>query len=72
LQPPTRWEAFVATTLLHRPEPTKERVEATIIDWTEKTNKFVPFLIASGTKNPHFFLRKRTGFVHQRLKALKK
>jgi len=27
LQPPTRWEPFVAGTMLRRPEPTKETVE---------------------------------------------
>ena len=31
LQPPTRWEPFVAGTMLRRPEPTKERVEPTIL-----------------------------------------
>jgi len=31
LQPPTRWEPFVAGTMLCRPEPTKERVEPTIL-----------------------------------------
>ena len=31
LQPPTRWEPFVANTMLNRPEPTKERVETTIL-----------------------------------------
>jgi len=31
LQPPTRWEPFVAGTVLCRPEPTKERVEPTIL-----------------------------------------
>jgi len=31
LQPPTRWESFVASTMLRRPEPTKERVEPTIL-----------------------------------------
>jgi len=31
LQPPTRWEPFVASTMLRRPEPTKERVEPTIL-----------------------------------------
>jgi len=29
LQPPTRWEPFVTGTMLHRPEPTKERAEPT-------------------------------------------
>jgi len=33
-QPPTCWELFVAGTMLHRPEPTKERVETTIISIT--------------------------------------
>jgi len=31
LQPPTRWEPFVAGTMLRRPEPTKETVEPTIL-----------------------------------------
>jgi len=31
LQPPTRWEPFVAGTMLRRPEPTKEKVEPTIL-----------------------------------------
>ena len=31
LQPPTRWEPFVAGTMLCRPETTKERVEPTIL-----------------------------------------
>jgi len=31
LQPPTRWGPFVAGTMLRRPEPTKERVEPTIL-----------------------------------------
>jgi len=31
LQPPTRWEPFVAGTMLRRLEPTKERVEPTIL-----------------------------------------
>ena len=31
LQPPTRWEPFVAGTRLRRPEPTKDRVEPTIL-----------------------------------------
>jgi len=31
LQPPTRWEPFVAGTMLHCPEPTKEKVEPTIL-----------------------------------------
>jgi len=31
LQPPTCWEPFVASTVLRRPEPTKERVEPTIL-----------------------------------------
>jgi len=31
LQPPTRWETFVAGTMLRRREPTKERVELTIL-----------------------------------------
>jgi len=31
LQPPTCWEPFVAGTMLRRPEPTKERVEPTIL-----------------------------------------
>jgi len=31
LQPPTLWEPFVAGTMLRRPEPTKERVEPTIL-----------------------------------------
>jgi len=31
LQPSTRWEPFVAGTMLYRPEPTKERVEPMII-----------------------------------------
>jgi len=31
LQPPTHWEPFVTGTMLHRPEPTKERVEPTIL-----------------------------------------
>ena len=30
LQPPTRWEPFVASTMLRCPEPTKERVEPKI------------------------------------------
>jgi len=30
-QPPTRWEPFVAGTMLRRLEPTKERVEPTIL-----------------------------------------
>ena len=34
LQPPTRWEPFVASTMLRRPEPTKERVEPTILSTT--------------------------------------
>jgi len=32
LQPPTRWEPLVAATMLHRLEPTKERVEPTILN----------------------------------------
>jgi len=32
LQPPTRWDLFVAGTMLRRPEPTKERVEPTILN----------------------------------------
>jgi len=31
LQPPTRWEPFVAGTMLRRPEPTKETVEPIIL-----------------------------------------
>jgi len=31
LQPPTRWEPFVAGTMLRRPELTKETVEPTIL-----------------------------------------
>jgi len=31
LKPPTRWEPFVAGTMLCRPEPTKERVDPTIL-----------------------------------------
>jgi len=31
LQPPTRWEPFVAGTMLRRPEPTKEIVEPMIL-----------------------------------------
>jgi len=31
LQPRTRWEQFVASTVLHRPEPTKESVEPTTL-----------------------------------------
>jgi len=31
LQPSTRWEPFVAGTMLRRPEPTEERVEPTIL-----------------------------------------
>ena len=31
LQPPTRWEPFVAGTMLRRPKPTKEGVEPTIL-----------------------------------------
>jgi len=31
LQPPTRWEPFVAGTMLRRPEPTKETVEPMIL-----------------------------------------
>jgi len=31
LQSPTRWEPFVAVTMLHRPESTKERVEPTVL-----------------------------------------
>ena len=31
LQPPTRWEPFVAGTMLHHPEPTKKRVEPTTL-----------------------------------------
>jgi len=31
LQPPTRWEPFVAGTMLRRPEPTKEAVEPMIL-----------------------------------------
>jgi len=31
LQPPTRWEPFVAATMLRRPEPTKETVEPMIL-----------------------------------------
>ena len=31
LQPPTRWEPFVAWTILRRPEPTKQRIEPTIL-----------------------------------------
>jgi len=31
LQPPTRWEPFVAGTMLRCPEPTEERVESTIL-----------------------------------------
>jgi len=31
LQPPTRWEPFVADTMLRHPELTKERVEPTIL-----------------------------------------
>ena len=31
LQPPTYWEPFVASTMLRRPKPTKERVELTIL-----------------------------------------
>jgi len=31
LQPPTRWEPFVAATMLRRPEPTKETVEPIIL-----------------------------------------
>jgi len=31
LQPPTGWEPFVAATMLRHPEPTKERVEPTIL-----------------------------------------
>jgi len=31
LQPPTRWEPFVAGTMLRRPEPTNEKVESTIL-----------------------------------------
>jgi len=31
LQPPTRWEPFVAGSMLCRPEPTKERVEPTVL-----------------------------------------
>jgi len=35
LQPPTRWEPFVADTMQRRPEPTKERIEATILSIIE-------------------------------------
>jgi len=31
LQPPTRWEPFVASTMLRRPETTKETVEPMIL-----------------------------------------
>ena len=31
MQPPTRWEPFVAGTMLRRPEPTKETVEPMIL-----------------------------------------
>jgi len=31
LQPPIRWEPFVADTMLRRPEPTQERVEPTML-----------------------------------------
>ena len=31
LQPPTRWEPFVAGTILRRPEPPKETVEPIIL-----------------------------------------
>ena len=31
LQPPTRWEPFVAGTMLRRPEPTKQKVEPIIL-----------------------------------------
>jgi len=31
LQPPTRWEPFVAGTMLRHPEPAKERVEPMIL-----------------------------------------
>jgi len=31
LQPPTRWETFVAGTMLRRPEPTKETVKPMIL-----------------------------------------
>jgi len=31
LQPPTRWEPFVSGTMLRLPEPTKEKVEPTIL-----------------------------------------
>ena len=34
LQPPTRWEPFVAGTMLCRPEPTKESVEPKILSKT--------------------------------------
>ena len=34
LQPPTRWEPFVAGTMLCRPEPTKETVEPMILGIT--------------------------------------
>jgi len=34
LQPPTRWEPFVASTMLRHPEPTKEKVEPTILSTT--------------------------------------
>jgi len=32
LQPPTRWEPFVASTMLGRPEPTKETFEPMILN----------------------------------------
>jgi len=34
LQPPTRWEPFVASTMLRHPEPTKQKVEPTILSTT--------------------------------------
>ena len=50
LQPPTRWEPFVASTMLSRPEPTKERVQSTIlstiaIEITHLTRFAIRFLL---------------------------
>jgi len=50
LQPPTRWEPFVASTMLSRPESTKEKVEPTIlstiaIEITRLTRFALPLLL---------------------------
>ena len=48
-QPPTRWEPFVAGTMLRRPETNKERVEPTLLS-------IIATEITRLTRFPLFFL----------------